>query len=103
MEHIDYDLLFRWFVGLGIGDSVWNHCKRFAGYCLAEIRRLARIFAGTRTPVLLYFPLDVRSLGVAQFKPNHADSLTTSALVRVRYCAHSAMPSRRSVSLSDWS
>ena len=25
MERIDYDLLFRWFVGLGIDDSVWNH------------------------------------------------------------------------------
>lgn len=25
MERIDYDLLFRWFVGLGIDDKVWNH------------------------------------------------------------------------------
>ena len=25
MEGIDCDLLFRWFVGLGIDDSVWNH------------------------------------------------------------------------------
>jgi transposase len=25
MERIDYDLLFRWFVGLGIDDPVWNH------------------------------------------------------------------------------
>ena len=25
MERIDYDLLFRWFVGLGIDDNVWNH------------------------------------------------------------------------------
>ena len=25
VERIDYDLLFRWFVGLGIDDSVWNH------------------------------------------------------------------------------
>lgn len=24
MERIDYDLLFRWFVGLGIDDAVWN-------------------------------------------------------------------------------
>lgn len=24
-ERIDYDLLFRWFVGLGIDDPVWNH------------------------------------------------------------------------------
>jgi len=25
MERIDYDLLFRWFVGLGMDDAVWNH------------------------------------------------------------------------------
>lgn len=25
MERIDYDLLFRWFVGLGIDETVWNH------------------------------------------------------------------------------
>ncbi len=25
MERIDYDLLFRWFVGLGMDDKVWNH------------------------------------------------------------------------------
>ena len=25
MEQIDYNLLFRWFVGLGMDDAVWNH------------------------------------------------------------------------------
>jgi transposase len=25
MERLDFDLLFRWFVGLGIDDPVWNH------------------------------------------------------------------------------
>lgn len=25
MERIDYDLMFRWFVGLSIDDAVWNH------------------------------------------------------------------------------
>lgn len=25
VERLDYDLMFRWFVGLGIGDEVWNH------------------------------------------------------------------------------
>ncbi|HAO24945.1 MULTISPECIES: IS5 family transposase [unclassified Methylophaga] len=25
MERLDYDLMFRWFVGLGIDDTVWNH------------------------------------------------------------------------------
>ena len=25
MEQLDYNLLFRWFVGLGIDDQVWDH------------------------------------------------------------------------------
>ena len=25
MEQLDYNLLFRWFVGLEIDDAVWNH------------------------------------------------------------------------------
>jgi transposase len=25
MERLDYDLMFRWFVGLGIDEPVWNH------------------------------------------------------------------------------
>ena len=25
MERLDYDLLFRWFVGIGVDDAVWDH------------------------------------------------------------------------------
>ena len=25
MERLEYDLLFRWFVGIGIDDPAWNH------------------------------------------------------------------------------
>jgi transposase len=25
MERLEFDLLFRWFVGLGVGDPVWDH------------------------------------------------------------------------------
>ena len=25
MERLEYDLLFRWFVGLGVDDLVWDH------------------------------------------------------------------------------
>src|SRR6266478_4853674 len=25
MEQLDYNLLFRWFVGLGMDDPIWNH------------------------------------------------------------------------------
>ena len=43
MERIDYDLLFRWFVGLGIDDRVWNHSvfsknrDRLMGYEVDEL------------------------------------------------------------------
>jgi transposase len=29
MERLDFDLLFRWFVGLGIDDAVWDHSVFF--------------------------------------------------------------------------
>src|SRR5471032_1986688 len=29
VEQIDYNLLFRWFVGLGMDDAVWNHAVFF--------------------------------------------------------------------------
>ena len=25
MERLEFDLLFRWFVGLGVDDPVWDH------------------------------------------------------------------------------
>lgn len=25
MERREYDLLFRWFVGMGVGDAAWDH------------------------------------------------------------------------------
>jgi len=38
MERLEFDLLFRWFVGLGINDPVWDHCV------FSQIRR--RLSAG---------------------------------------------------------
>ncbi len=41
MEQLDYNLLFRWFVGLSMDDKVWNHSvfsknrERFLGSDLA--------------------------------------------------------------------
>jgi transposase len=43
MERIGYDLLFRWFVGLGIDDPVWNHstfsknCERLLSVNIDEL------------------------------------------------------------------
>ena len=25
MERLEYDLLFRWFVGMGVDDAAWDH------------------------------------------------------------------------------
>src|SRR5580700_9889203 len=40
MERMDFDLLFRWFVGLGIDDPVWDHSvfSKNAGPSLASPR-----------------------------------------------------------------
>jgi len=29
MERLEFDLLFRWFVGLGVDDAVWDHSVFF--------------------------------------------------------------------------
>ena len=52
---MDYKLLFRWFVGLGMDDAVWNHAvfsknrdrlltSEVAQRFLAEVTRLAKRF-----------------------------------------------------------
>jgi transposase len=55
VEQLDYNLLFRWFVGLGMDDKVWNHAvfsknrdrlltSDVAQRFFAEVNRLARRF-----------------------------------------------------------
>ena len=55
VEQLEYNLLFRWFVGLGMDDAVWNHAvfskNRYrllnsdvAQRCFAEVNRLAKRF-----------------------------------------------------------
>jgi len=55
VEQLDYNLLFRWFVGLGMDDAVWNHAvfsknrdrlltSNLAQRFFAEVNRLARRF-----------------------------------------------------------
>jgi transposase len=55
VEQIDYNLLFRWFVGLGMDDAVWNHAvfsknrdrlltSEVAQRFFAEVKRQARKF-----------------------------------------------------------
>jgi transposase len=55
VEQIDYNLLFRWFVGLGMDDAVWNHAvfsknrdrlltSQVAQQFFAEVNRQAKRF-----------------------------------------------------------
>ncbi|WP_433975782.1 IS5 family transposase [Tunturiibacter lichenicola] len=55
VEQLDYNLLFRWFVGLGMDDAVWNHavfsknCERLltsevAQQFFAEVNKQAKHF-----------------------------------------------------------
>jgi transposase len=55
VEQIDYNLLFRWFVGLGMDDGVWNHAafsknrdrllnSEVAQRFFAEVNRQAKKF-----------------------------------------------------------
>ena len=55
VEQIDYNLLFRWFVGLGMDDTVWNHAvfsknrdrlltSEVAQQFFAEVNRQAKRF-----------------------------------------------------------
>ena len=55
VEQIDYNLLFRWFVGLGMDDAVWNHAvfsknrdrllnSEVAQRFFAEVNRQAKKF-----------------------------------------------------------
>jgi len=41
MERLEFDLLFRWFVGLGVDDPAWDHSvsRRTATGCLKVISR----------------------------------------------------------------
>jgi transposase len=58
MERLEFDLLFRWFVGLGIDDAVWDHStfsknrdRLLAGDVAAQF--LSTVLAGRRVKRLL--------------------------------------------------
>src|SRR5258708_7320337 len=58
MERMDFDLLFRWFVGLGIDDPVWDHsvfCKNRDRLLTCEIAQefLAALLADPKIKRLL--------------------------------------------------
>ena len=60
VEQIDYNLLFRWFMSLGMDDAVWNHAmfsknrdrlltSDVAQQIFAEVNQQARLFYERRT------------------------------------------------------
>lgn len=44
VEHIDYNLLYRWFVGLGMDEKVWHHSTFSANRDRLLNERIARLF-----------------------------------------------------------
>ncbi|MCP1758778.1 transposase [Bradyrhizobium elkanii] len=70
MERLEYDLLFRWFVGIGVDDAAWDHSvfsknrdRRLEGDIAAKF--LAAVLAQPRVKGLLsgdHFSVDGNSL-----------------------------------------
>ena len=85
MERLEFDLLFRWFVGLGIDDAVWDHStfsknrdRLLAGDVAA--RFLASVLAQKRVKRLLssdHFSVDGTMIeawaSMKSFKPREPD------------------------------
>jgi transposase len=83
MEWIEFDLLFRWFVGLGIDDPVWDHStftknrdRLLEGEIAAKF--LAAVLSQPRVKRLLssdHFSVDgtlIQALGVDEELPAEA-------------------------------
>ena len=63
MERIEFDLLFRWFVGIGIDDPVWNH----SSFTKNRDRLLAGEIAGKFLDAVLSQPRVKRLLSSEHF------------------------------------
>jgi hypothetical protein len=42
MERLEYDLLFRWFVGIGVDDAAWDHSVSLSVFPMPHIHQLQR-------------------------------------------------------------
>jgi transposase len=88
MERLEYDLLFRWFVGLGVDDQVWDHStfstnrdRLLDGDIAAKF--LAAVLAQPRVKRLLsseHFSVDGTLIeawaSIKSFKPGRAGTTT---------------------------
>ena len=96
MERLEFDLLFRWFVGLGIDDQVWNHStfsknrdRLLAGDVAAEF--LAEVLDQPRVHRLLsseHFSVDGSRVeawaSMKSFRPKHARTTRRAAAATKR-------------------
>src|SRR3546814_4251161 len=63
MERLEYDLLFRWFVGLGVDEAVWDHST----FSKNRDRLLAGAIAGRFLDAVLAQPRVTRLLSGDHF------------------------------------
>ncbi len=62
VEQIQYNLLFRWFVGLAIEDSVWNHSV-FGVVCGRGRNPTLRLWPAIFSGEIDVFPSERRNMG----------------------------------------
>ena len=93
MERIEFDLLFRWFVGLGIDDPVWDHstfshAERVAALAMIELRadRPAAVTLGAdRGYDAAAFVNELRTLNI---RPHVAQNTTRRSAIDGRTTRH---------------
>ena len=112
VEQLEYNLLFRWFVGLGMNDAVWNHAvfaknrdrllnADVARQFFAEVSRLVKRFMSdehlTVNGTLIQVWASQRS-----FRPKDEEIYSALPLCLPRRCVmedlprfHHLLPSRR--------
>ena len=49
MERLEYDLLFRWFAGIGVDDAAWDHSRSFAHQLQSYGRWCSARYAASRS------------------------------------------------------
>jgi transposase len=99
MERMEFDLLFRWFVGLGVDDPAWDH----SSFTKNRERLLAGEIAGKFLRAVMAQPRVKRLLSSDHFsRPglrSRASGTRTAATMTPR--GRDAMPSAASMARSD--
>jgi hypothetical protein len=93
MERIEYDLLFRWFVGIGVDDPVWDH----SSFSKNRDRLLAGEIAAKFLAAVLSQPRVKRLLSSEHFSVKPAPAQAGGTLIQ----AWASMKSLKAKDLSD--